>query len=97
MPREQKLLGAFYMISEWVLFKNEFILFFSHTWSDILKKKGDTQAVYRKFDMKIILMPLWKEKEAWTVNIARSLAMLQKNTHALEVQTSSSGCIWIVC
>ena len=25
-------------------------------------------------------MPLWKEKEAWTVDIARSLAMLQKNT-----------------
>ena len=33
-----------------------------------------------KFDTKIILMPLWKETIAWTVDIARSLAMLQKNT-----------------
>ena len=53
---------------------------FSHTWSDTLKTKDDTQAVYCKFDMKIILMPLWKEKKAWTVDITRSLAMLQKNT-----------------
>ena len=30
--------------------------------------------------MKIILMPPWKEKKAWTVDIAISLAMLQKNT-----------------
>ena len=53
---------------------------FSHTWSDTLKTKDHTQAVYCKFDMKIILMPLWKETIAWTVDIARSLAMLQKNT-----------------
>ena len=52
----------------------------SQTWSDTLKTKGDTQAVYNKFDMKVILMPLWKEKEAWAIDIARSLAMLQKNT-----------------
>ena len=30
----------------------------SQTWSDTLKTKGATQAVYNKFDMKIILMPL---------------------------------------
>ena len=52
----------------------------SHTWSDTLKTKDDTQAVYCIFDTKIILMPLWKEKKAWTVDIARSLAMFQKNT-----------------
>ena len=53
---------------------------FSHTWLDTLKTKDDTQAVYCRFDMKIIMMPLWKERKAWTVDIARSLAMLQKNT-----------------
>ena len=37
---------------------------FSHSWLDTLKTKDDTQAVYYKFDMKIILMPLWKEKKA---------------------------------
>ena len=30
----------------------------SQTWSDTVKTKGDTQAIYNKFDMKIILMLL---------------------------------------